>query len=406
MRHWIMFGGTALCAVALSIAALGFDPPQSSPQQPPGISNPSGEPTPTTEKSTTGPSKSTIEIKPTSPAPRPLVAFTLQPQRVSANWMDRLYFDPLTLIIAAEKGTPECADAMAAASELAGDYIGRVTVLVECYDSSSPSLFAEIAAKGKPASKNWFVILHQHDMTTHIKEIVKPTGVWGDQAFLNRIAKSDGQRLLELDHLSITQVRTLSKPSQTRWLNGSIDAESLRLWLEVRTERDMGVAIKKGPARLRELKEEYWRSLYATRLAQPVIFVPKKMLEAGNWNEDEVARTAARYLDSRPWLVVSDTEFGINLHNVLSEDKGKGIKGVAPPEGKISVIAYKILSDSGDPTAGAGHKGPFYLDPSEPVAKELDRVLLKKAELTPPPATPLLVTQQTAVVESAIPPKK
>lgn len=414
MRSRIVFGGMAAFAVlGLSIAALAFGPPmppqQSSPQQPPAVTTPSGEPaiTPTTEKSLTGgPSKS--EIKPLTPAPKPHVVCTVQPQRVNVNnWTDRLYFDPLTLIIVAEKGTPECADAMAAATEIAGDYVGRVSVLVECYDSSHPSLFAEIAAKGGP-SKKWCVILHQHSVTTHLAVIDKqwndPQAVWGDQAYLDRIAKEDGQRLLKTDDLSISQIGTLSEPSQARWMKGKIDAESLRLWLEVVSERDMKVAIKPGPARFRELKEECWRTLWTTRLPQPVIFVPKKLLQNDGW--EEAARMSARYLDSKPWLVVSDTPFGIALHKILSEDKGKKIEGVAPPEDRISVIAYQILNRSGNPKGEAGHKGPFILDPSEPLVKELDRVLLKQVVLTPPPTDTLLVTQQTTMVETAIPPKK
>lgn len=391
---------TALVGLSIGCSALAFQPPGPPQSDPPPTQLAPAE---TTEKSTTAVPK-VAAITPVAPAPKTLgTRRTIMPGVLdTANWTDKCLFDPLTLIVTVENGTPEGLEAVAAAQELAADYVGRVSVQVEFVSEKKPGIFLVKQETGS-TSRKVTVILRQHCVRTHVAVMTEQLAAekplaWTSQAYMDKISKDDGQRVLGVDDLTLTQLKKLSADSQKRWMNGQVDVENLRLWLEVIGEKDLKQNLKPGPACFRIMDNDNFMIGFSTRLPQPIIFVHFAGRERQKVGEEleESARRVACYPDVRAWVVDADSTFGKDLHKSLSENKEKRLAGVAPPEDAASVILFQMTDNSLDPRKGKkSHWGPYTLDPKKSQADELERILddLKLARSNPT----LVVTQTTAL---------
>jgi hypothetical protein len=395
--------GTSACVMFLvcCVAALGFSP-----------QNPAQDSPPPAVKSSDTTVAAATPVTPSKVVPgKPAIATVPLGTIDGNNWTDKTLFDPLTLIITVQPGTREGDEVLFAVQDLAADYVGRLVVHVEVPTSKSPALYLPEAW----SSKKYGVVLRQHNLITHLDvmgkrlKANKPGLVWNDKDYLGSIASDDGQRVMKTEDLTENQLKKLSADSQKRWVNGQIDSESIRLWLEVVAKADMKMDLKPGPARFRVMTENNALLAFATRLPQPMLFVHGKGKDVCKLVEDdgldEPALRVARYPDARPWLIDADSQFGQDIHKGLSEEKESGTAGVLPPDGAVSMIVFQMTDNTLDPVKGKKkHWGPHTLDPKKPLADEVDRVLEKVVKL-PRPASPgsLLVTQQEATLEG---PKK
>lgn len=387
-----------LIALGLGLSALAFQPPgppQSDP--PPQQLVTPAEPN---EKSAT-PIPKIAAVTPLAPAPKDLgTRRTILPGVINQNnWSDK-QVNGLLLVASVESGSAEGAEVVAAMDELAEKFVGRISFQIEIVSDKTPTVFLVKQESGSAPRKKFTVVLRQHCLKTHLRVMneqlasSKPLA-WTSQEYFDRINKDDGQKVLSVDDLTVSQVKLLSAESQKRWLNGQLDAESLALWLEVVGKQELKIELKPGPPCFRVMTNETFLLAFSTRSPQPVLFVHMGGREPGEFGKEleEPARRAACFPNVQPWVVDSDSDFGKGLHRQLSEDKAKGVTGVAPYADVTSLIVFQMGDDTLNPlTAKKLHWGPYKLDPKKSQADELERVL---DELKLPRCTNTLVVTQT-----------
>src|SRR5262249_3511467 len=139
------------------------------------------------------------------------------------------------VIATVEKGSKEGEELMAALQDLPPDYIGRVFFAIEVVDASNPSIFD--ARDEKNPRKSGIMSL-EHDVETHVRVMEEQwqdpkLPSWCDEAFRAKISKNDRKRNLSIDDLPASQLAKLPEASRALWMKGRVDADSLRMWLEL-----------------------------------------------------------------------------------------------------------------------------------------------------------------------------